>query len=731
MIKTKNIRRIDYRKFGFLGLAVFVAVFLFAFLAQRFGKLEDDTNAANLAGFQAGYIISDFQMTDYDSMSEADIQNFLWSKGRCYNTNFSGVGTRVDYFSDHTPPTTWHVINGHTVCLAEEDMNGESAAYIIWQAAQDYKINPKVLIVLLQKETGVITDSIPNSWDYQRAAGYGCPDTAACSEKYYGFKNQVRNAAYLFRIVMDGNSSLYPIGNNQIQYKPNSACGSSTVYIQNLATSALYRYTPYQPNAAALSSSYGSGDGCSSYGNRNFYSYYEDWFGNITDEGLPVPETSYVVEGEYIIQSTLKEGMVMDVAGGSSNDGANVDLYSNNGSAAQKWIIVRNDDSTYTMKNAATGKVLDVAGGWRKNGVNIQTFASNDSCAQKWTITRDDSGAYTFYSVCSGRVIDVMNGWSNDWTNIQIYEPNNTASQKWNLLSTSEQPIKGGEYIVTSSLGSNIALDVNGGSNEDFANIQIYKVNNTEAQNWQMIYTADGYYRLVNASSKKGLDVSKGGTVNGTNVQIYEANTTCAQKWQVVKNSDGSYSLYSACSGLALDISGGISSNGTNVQIYESNGSNAQKWTFKMTTAANNALDGIYSIKSGLGSDMVIDIDANRNANGTNIQQWSNNGSDAQKWQFKSDGMGYYMITNPINGKVLDVSGGGLRNGTNVNLWDANGTLAQKWQIVSEGDGIYTIYSARSGLVLDVAYGSAKNGANVQIHESNGTDAQRWKLVKL
>lgn len=277
-------RRRDYRKLKLLGLGVFVMVFLFVFLAQRFGKIGSDTNAANLANFQAGYIISDYQMTDYNSMSEADIQNFLNAKGKCGNTNFRDVGTRVDYFSDHTPPTTWHVKDGHTVCLAEENMNGESAAHIIWQAAQDYKINPKVLIVLIQKETGLITDPIPNSWDYQRTAGYGCPDTAACSEKYYGFKNQIRNAASLFRIVMDGNSSYYPIGNNNVRYSPDPACGSSVVYIQNLATSALYRYTPYQPNAGALAAGYGTAP-CGAYGNRNFYAYFEDWFGGITVEG--------------------------------------------------------------------------------------------------------------------------------------------------------------------------------------------------------------------------------------------------------------------------------------------------------------------------------------------------------------------------------------------------------------------------------------------------------------
>lgn len=134
---------------------------------------------------------------------------------------------------------------------------------------------------MLEKEQGLITDSYPNSYNYRAATGYGCPDTAACDTKYYGFKNQVRNAAAMFRSVLDGGWSNYPAGRtNYVQYHPNRNCGGTNIYIENRATSALYRYTPYQPNSAALSAGYGTGDTCSSYGNRNFYMYFTDWFGS-------------------------------------------------------------------------------------------------------------------------------------------------------------------------------------------------------------------------------------------------------------------------------------------------------------------------------------------------------------------------------------------------------------------------------------------------------------------
>lgn len=54
------------------------------------------------------------------------------------------------------------------------------------------------------------------------------------------------------------------------------------MYLESFGTSALYNYTPYQPNQAALNNMYGSGDGCSAYGNRNFWRIFNDWFGRST-----------------------------------------------------------------------------------------------------------------------------------------------------------------------------------------------------------------------------------------------------------------------------------------------------------------------------------------------------------------------------------------------------------------------------------------------------------------
>lgn len=147
------------------------------------------------------------------------------------------------------------------------------------------RVSQAALLVLLEKEQGLVTDSTPTDRQFRSATGYGCPDTAACDSLYYGFFNQVYNAAHQFKVYQSTPTRWnYQAGrSNRILWHPNADCGSSQVTIRNQATAGLYIYTPYQPNAAALRNLYGSGDSCSSYGNRNFWRLYTDWFGSTSD----------------------------------------------------------------------------------------------------------------------------------------------------------------------------------------------------------------------------------------------------------------------------------------------------------------------------------------------------------------------------------------------------------------------------------------------------------------
>lgn len=231
--------------------------------------------AANLNEFDAGNIMSDEVFFDSTTMTEADVQQFLRQKLPVCRTGYTCL---PDWRGDTTTQPA------DPECAVYTGAASESAARVITKVATACGINPRVLIVMLQKEQGLVTDTWPASWQWRTAMGYGCPDTAACDTQYYGFFNQVYNAAWQMKRY-----SLYPRSYsyqafrvNSIGWHPNAACGASDVYISNQATANLYNYTPYQPNAAAIAAGTGTGDSCSAYGNRNFFNYFTDWFGLTT-----------------------------------------------------------------------------------------------------------------------------------------------------------------------------------------------------------------------------------------------------------------------------------------------------------------------------------------------------------------------------------------------------------------------------------------------------------------
>jgi hypothetical protein len=245
--------------------------------------------AADLSQFRPGNLISDTNFSDSSTMTAAEIQTFLQSKVPVCRAGYVCLKDWTD--SSRSVPAD-------AMCRAYSGVTGERASQIIFKVAQACSVNPRVLLVMLQKEQGLVTHTWPSDWRYTIAMGQGCPDTAACDTRYYGFFNQVYGAAWqLKRYANPPGTNAYftwyaPGKTWSVRYHPNAACGSSPVFIENQATANLYYYTPYQPNAAALSAGYGEGDGCSAYGNRNFFNYFTDWFGSPTAEAATLVKTS-------------------------------------------------------------------------------------------------------------------------------------------------------------------------------------------------------------------------------------------------------------------------------------------------------------------------------------------------------------------------------------------------------------------------------------------------------
>lgn len=268
---------------------------------QVVGRAEP-ANAAVGSDFNAGYIISDAQMYNGTAMTASQVQQFLLGQ---VPTCASGSTCLINY-AQATPS-----MPASSYCAAYQGASSESAATIIAKVGAACNISQEALLTLLQKEQSLVTSLSPTSTAFAQATGFACPDSTGCNPSYSGFFYQVYDAARQFQVYRALPASFnYQAGrSNNILYNPNPACGSSSVFIQNAATAGLYDYTPYQPDAAALANLYGTGDSCSSYGNRNFWRIYSDWFGSPTGPSSLVRTTTnatvYLVSGsaKYPISS--------------------------------------------------------------------------------------------------------------------------------------------------------------------------------------------------------------------------------------------------------------------------------------------------------------------------------------------------------------------------------------------------------------------------------------------
>ena len=231
--------------------------------------------AADGKDFDAGNIITDEVFFDRTSLTAGQVRAFLRLKAP---TCLAQPG-RPDCLKNYRVTTPTRPKDAY--CKRYKGATNELASKIIAKVARACGVSAKVLLVLLQKEQSLVTSSAPTPYQYERATGFACPDTAPCDEQYFGFFNQVYHAARQYQRYADPDSYTWrSIGMNTLLYNPKASCGTTEVNVRNQATLGLYFYTPYVPNQAALDNMYGTGDSCSSYGNRNFWRGFTDWFGS-------------------------------------------------------------------------------------------------------------------------------------------------------------------------------------------------------------------------------------------------------------------------------------------------------------------------------------------------------------------------------------------------------------------------------------------------------------------
>lgn len=488
-----------------------------------------------------------------------------------------------------------------------------------------------------------------------------------------------------------------------------------------------------------------------------------------------------VKDGDYAIAAGPDlSRMVLDVAGGSASNGANVQIYQSNTTAAQRWRVSHDDDGYLTITNVKSGKVLDVSAGSTCLGTNVQQYTAcgDANYAQKWIAVPNGDGSVRLLSaVWQQRTLDVAGGSLNSQTNVELYASNGTAAQRFTFIATNPASVDPcddilkdkGWCVISPSANGAVALDVAGGSLNNGGNVQTYSCNGTLSQLFKAEYR-DGFYVLRNAGSGKVLDVTAGDVVPGTNVQQWDESPNDNQLFSVIAKEDGSYSfinkgtglmlavsgsnlvaatagdsvqtsfvfaeqedllsegLYeiypSANSSYVLDVAGASADAGANVQLYAGNGSFAQKWLLKKVDGEKNT----YTFESVCSSNRLA-------VSGDNVCTMASADVKAQQWVARIDSSGIEFVSAYDQSLSLDVKGGNFASNSNVQVHSSNGSAAQRFRLratsATVDNGTYFIRMAsHPGAVLDVSGGSCADGANVQIWQNNNSGAQKWNFSR-
>lgn len=455
-----------------------------------------------------------------------------------------------------------------------------------------------------------------------------------------------------------------------------------------------------------------------------------------------VPNTSKVLpegDGVYFISTALDNSKVLDIGGGSTANGANVQLWGNTNVKQQKFEMLYNQQlKTYTIKAIHSNKVLDVAGAGTTNGTNVWQYESNGTEAQQWILEEAGDGYFYIISKGNGLYLDVSYSMAENGTNIQVYEGNGTKAQKFKFTKIPEPvfvklPEGDGIYHIETALDNDKVLDVGGASYENGANIQLWNYSKSQQKRFEIKYNeASKTYTILAVHSGKALDVANGGTANGTNVWQYESNNTKAQQWVFQEAGEGYFYIMSKGNGLYLDVSYSVADNGANIQVYEGNQTKAQK--FKLVKDEENKSektikDGIYQIHTKVDENRILQV--NSTTHKLQIANYSNIINNNNKFRIEYLQNGYYSMKVLSNEQNVMPENGWNSNGTKIETQKQDSSSKQDWIIKKTQDGYFNIIGRCNGLYLDIPFGSPTIGTEIQMYEGNGSIAQKFKLEEV
>lgn len=171
------------------------------------------------------------------------------------------------------------------------------------------------------------------------------------------------------------------------------------------------------------------------------------------------PSFSFNASLIYVISPQCAPDRCLDIAGGSTENRANVQISQKTGGKNQQFQFVSVGDGYYKIVPQNSQKSLDCASQGTTQGTNVQQYDfSNNHNSQKWWL--EDAGNGYCYIVPKGNLslcLDVVDGRNADGTNVWLYTRNSAPAQKWKLIPACNGNHTWGNWTTTKNASCGVA----------------------------------------------------------------------------------------------------------------------------------------------------------------------------------------------------------------------------------------------------------------------------------
>jgi len=270
---------------------------------------------------------------------------------------------------------------------------------------------------------------------------------------------------------------------------------------------------------------------------------------------------------------------------------------------------------SYTITNKNSGMALDLAGGGTTDGTNIQQWNLTGGSHQEWRIVAEENGYCRIVSMTDeGKCISVSDNSAENGLNVELQTFTGADNQLWKLVQN------GSHYGIVSKCSDDKAgLDVYDWSTENGGNINQWEYWGGDCQLWRI----NAVHPFVNSGSYTIRNVNSGHFLADDNGNAVQSS---AEIWTLTSFDDGTYTVQDA-DGKALTVENSSAEDGANVLLTDPDGSNAQKFTLQCNKDGSYSLMTVVS-----GSTRCADVFEISTEDGANICQWEYWGGDGQKF---------------------------------------------------------------------------------------------------